>query len=165
MKNVKEWTPDWSTHRLVVGTIFSSLVKDLTSSRGYGQTGPFAKAAGYDVIIEAEAGLMHMCVIKGLFLRLVLYLHIELGNPTDPPVKLELLWLISQLVRSHSNWSARNWRCLGLYTHGAILAALISREKTGHGVWIDCNLLESQVSRTTPRRVLLYNFMALRYHV
>ena len=29
---------------------------------GYGQTGPFAKNAGYDVVIEAEAGLMHMCV-------------------------------------------------------------------------------------------------------
>lgn len=33
----------------------------------------------------------------------------------------------------------------GLYTHGAIMAALISREKTGKGVWIDCNLFESQV--------------------
>ena len=32
------------------------------SVTGYGQTGPYAKAAGYDVIIEAEAGLMHMCV-------------------------------------------------------------------------------------------------------
>jgi hypothetical protein len=29
---------------------------------GYGQTGPFREAAGYDVIIEAEAGLMHMYV-------------------------------------------------------------------------------------------------------
>jgi succinate--hydroxymethylglutarate CoA-transferase len=27
---------------------------------GYGQTGPYREAAGYDVIIEAEAGLMHM---------------------------------------------------------------------------------------------------------
>lgn len=33
----------------------------------------------------------------------------------------------------------------GLYAHGAIMAALISREKTGQGVWIDCNLFESQV--------------------
>jgi crotonobetainyl-CoA:carnitine CoA-transferase CaiB-like acyl-CoA transferase len=30
--------------------------------QGYGQTGPFAKAAGYDVVIEGEAGLMHMLV-------------------------------------------------------------------------------------------------------
>ena len=27
---------------------------------GYGQTGPYREAAGYDVVIEAEAGLMHM---------------------------------------------------------------------------------------------------------
>ena len=27
---------------------------------GYGQTGPYREAAGYDVIIEGEAGLMHM---------------------------------------------------------------------------------------------------------
>lgn len=35
--------------------------------QGYGQTGPYREAAGYDVIIEAEAGLMHMwdiCVIS-----------------------------------------------------------------------------------------------------
>lgn len=33
----------------------------------------------------------------------------------------------------------------GLYAHGAIMAALLSRQKTGKGVWIDCNLFESQV--------------------
>lgn len=32
----------------------------LASWLGYGQTGPYRKAAGYDVIIEGEAGLMHM---------------------------------------------------------------------------------------------------------
>ncbi|KIY65768.1 CoA-transferase family III [Cylindrobasidium torrendii FP15055 ss-10] len=30
------------------------------SISGYGQTGPYRTAAGYDVIIEGEAGLMHM---------------------------------------------------------------------------------------------------------
>ena len=30
------------------------------SITGYGQTGPYSKAAGYDVIIEGEAGFMHM---------------------------------------------------------------------------------------------------------
>jgi len=34
----------------------------------------------------------------------------------------------------------------GLYAHGAIMAALISREKTGKGIWIDCNLFESQIA-------------------
>ena len=33
----------------------------------------------------------------------------------------------------------------GLYTHGAIMAALISRQQTGKGCWIDANLFESQV--------------------
>ena len=35
----------------------------LTSvASGYGQTGPYRNAAGYDVVIEGEAGLMHMWV-------------------------------------------------------------------------------------------------------
>lgn len=33
----------------------------------------------------------------------------------------------------------------GLYAHGAIMAALLSRQQTGRGAWIDCNLFESQV--------------------
>uniref|UniRef100_UPI001CD8B935 succinate--hydroxymethylglutarate CoA-transferase-like n=1 Tax=Solea senegalensis TaxID=28829 RepID=UPI001CD8B935 len=34
----------------------------------------------------------------------------------------------------------------GLYAHGAVMAALLHRHKTGGGVHIDCNLLSSQVS-------------------
>ncbi|XP_067434349.1 succinate--hydroxymethylglutarate CoA-transferase isoform X1 [Thunnus thynnus] len=34
----------------------------------------------------------------------------------------------------------------GLYTHGAVMAALLQRHKTGRGGYIDCNLLSSQVS-------------------
>jgi succinate---hydroxymethylglutarate CoA-transferase len=33
----------------------------------------------------------------------------------------------------------------GLYAHGAIMAAIISRQQTGNGVWIDLNLFETQV--------------------
>lgn len=33
----------------------------------------------------------------------------------------------------------------GLYAHGAIMAALISRQQTGQGAFIDCNLFDSQV--------------------
>jgi len=33
----------------------------------------------------------------------------------------------------------------GLYAHGAIMAALRSVSQTGHGVWVDCNLFETQV--------------------
>ena len=36
---------------------------------GYGQTGPYREAAGYDVIIEAEAGLMHMLACCFYLLR------------------------------------------------------------------------------------------------
>ncbi|CAO3688784.1 unnamed protein product [Rhizopus stolonifer] len=41
------------------------------SITGYGQTGPYANRPGYDVIIEAEAGLMHIT-----------------GEPSGPPVKV-----------------------------------------------------------------------------
>lgn len=34
----------------------------------------------------------------------------------------------------------------GLYAHGAIMAALLERQKTGYGQRIDCNLLSTQVS-------------------
>ncbi|XP_069776775.1 succinate--hydroxymethylglutarate CoA-transferase isoform X4 [Narcine bancroftii] len=34
----------------------------------------------------------------------------------------------------------------GLYSHGAIMAGLLQREKTGRGLYIDCNLLSSQVA-------------------
>ncbi|KAL1006775.1 hypothetical protein UPYG_G00076930 [Umbra pygmaea] len=37
----------------------------------------------------------------------------------------------------------------GLYTHGAIMAALLQRQRTGLGVHIDCNLLSSQVACLT----------------
>jgi len=33
----------------------------------------------------------------------------------------------------------------GLYAHGAIMAGLLSRQQTGKGMWIDCNLFETQV--------------------
>ncbi|XP_018548829.1 succinate--hydroxymethylglutarate CoA-transferase [Lates calcarifer] len=34
----------------------------------------------------------------------------------------------------------------GLYAHGAVMAALLQRHRTGRGAHIDCNLLSSQVS-------------------
>ncbi|KAG8848376.1 hypothetical protein FRB91_010871 [Serendipita sp. 411] len=85
-----------------------------TSISGYGQTGPYATAAGYDVVIEAEAGLMHIT-----------------GDPHGPPAKVGV---------------AATDVATGLYAHGAVLAALLSRQKTGKGAWIDCNLIESQIA-------------------
>jgi len=84
------------------------------SITGYGQTGPYKTAAGYDVIIEGEAGLMHIT-----------------GEPDRPPVKVGV---------------AATDIATGLYAHGAIMAALISRQQTNKGVWIDCNLFESQIA-------------------
>lgn len=34
-------------------------------SSGYGSTGPYSQSPGYDVVIEAEAGLMHITGEKG----------------------------------------------------------------------------------------------------
>lgn len=36
------------------------ILNTYTKPSGYGQTGPYANAPGYDVLIEAEAGLMHI---------------------------------------------------------------------------------------------------------
>lgn len=84
------------------------------SITGYGQTGPFKEAAGYDVVIEGEAGLMHIT-----------------GEADRPPSKVGV---------------AATDIATGLYAHGAIMAALLSRQKTGKGVWIDCNLFETQIA-------------------
>lgn len=37
-------------------------------------------------------------------------------------------------------------KCIGLYAHGAILAALLQRSRTATGQKIECNLLSTQVS-------------------
>ncbi|OMJ27755.1 Succinate-hydroxymethylglutarate CoA-transferase [Smittium culicis] len=84
------------------------------SITGYGHTGPFSKNPGYDVMIEAEAGLMHIT-----------------GESTSNPVKVGVA--ITDVVT-------------GLYAHGAIMAALISRSKTNVGQHLDINLLGSQLS-------------------
>ncbi|EJC97958.1 CAIB/BAIF family enzyme [Fomitiporia mediterranea MF3/22] len=84
------------------------------SISGYGQDGPYKTYPGYDVIIEAEAGLMHIT-----------------GEAGRQPCKVGV---------------AATDIATGLYAHGAIMAALISKEKTGKGVWIDCNLFESQIA-------------------
>ncbi|KAJ4481944.1 CAIB/BAIF family enzyme [Lentinula aciculospora] len=85
------------------------------SITGYGQTGPYRQHAGYDVIVEGEAGLMHIT-----------------GEPYPAkPVKVGV---------------AATDVATGLYTHGAVMAALIGRQKTGKGCWIDCNLFETQVA-------------------
>jgi len=57
-------------------------------------------------------------------------MHIT-GEPDRPPAKVG--------VACTDIWA-------GLYSHGAIMAAILSRQETGKGVWIDCNLFESQLA-------------------
>ncbi|KAF8942058.1 hypothetical protein BGZ47_006919 [Haplosporangium gracile] len=84
-----------------------------TSITGYGQTGPYRMKPGYDVMIEAEAGLMYIT-----------------GEENGTPVKVGVA--VTDLTT-------------GLYAHGAIMAALLARHKTGRGQHIDCSLLDAQV--------------------
>lgn len=42
----------------------------------------------------------------------------------------------------------------GLYAHGAILAGLLSRQRTGKGLHIDANLFDSQV---VPMKLFLWH--------
>lgn len=84
------------------------------SITGYGQTGRYSSAAGYDVIIAADAGLFHIT-----------------GEKDRAPVKIGV---------------AMTDLTTGLYVHGAVLAALIGRGKTGKGVHIDASLFESQIA-------------------
>lgn len=57
-------------------------------------------------------------------------LSLRTGEPDGPPCK------VGVAVTDVST---------GLYAHGAIMAALLSRQQTGEGTWIDCNLFDSQV--------------------
>jgi len=84
------------------------------SITGYGDTGPYAQRAGYDVIASSIGGLLHMT-------------GPEDGDPVKPGVALTDL-------------------TTGLYAHGAILAALYQREKTGLGQRVSVNLLSAQVA-------------------
>lgn len=84
------------------------------SINGYGDTGPYAKRAGYDTIASSIGGLLH---ITGP----------EDGDPCRPGVALTDM-------------------TTGLYAHGAIMAALFQRERTGLGQRISINLLSAQVA-------------------
>jgi len=53
----------------------------------------------------------------------------------------------------------------GLYAHGAIMAALLSRQQTGKGVWIDANLFDSQVYLFSSCLVISKMFIIIRSQV
>lgn len=105
---LKKYAMDYESLRKInPGLIYASIT-------GYGQTGPYADRAGYDVMVEAEFGLMHIT-----------------GERDGPPVKVGVA--VTDLTT-------------GLYTSNSIMAALLSRAKTGEGQHLDVALSDCQTA-------------------
>jgi crotonobetainyl-CoA:carnitine CoA-transferase CaiB-like acyl-CoA transferase len=83
------------------------------SITGFGQTGPYAPRAGYDFLIQAMGGIMHLT-----------------GEAKGEPQKIGVAF--ADIFT-------------GLYAVVAIQAALIERERSGEGQYIDSCLMDSQV--------------------
>jgi crotonobetainyl-CoA:carnitine CoA-transferase CaiB-like acyl-CoA transferase len=88
------------------------------SISAYGQDGPAAAEPGYDAMIQAISGLMSITGVPD-------------GEPGAGPVKVGVA--VSDLIT-------------GLYASNAIMAALVEREQSGRGDYIDLALLDSQVA-------------------
>lgn len=88
------------------------------SITGFGQTGPYANRPGYDFVIQGMGGLMSIT-----------------GRPDDVqgggPLKVGVA--LADIMT-------------GLYAAIAILAALVNRDKTGEGQYIDLALLDVQAA-------------------
>ena len=106
--SLKKYSMDFdSIHKVNPSLIYASIT-------GYGQTGPYSNRAGYDVMVEAEMGLMHIT-----------------GARDGPPVKVGVA--VTDLTT-------------GLYTSNSVMAALLSRARTGKGQHIDVALSDCQVA-------------------
>ncbi len=88
------------------------------SITGYGQDGPYAPMAGYDMAIQATGGLMSVTGERE-------------GTPGTEPQK------VGVAVADLST---------GVYSCTAVLAALVERGRTGRGRHIDACLLDTQVA-------------------
>ena len=88
------------------------------SITGFGQTGPYAPRAGYDMLAQGMGGIMS---ITGQ----------PEGKPGSEPMKVGVG--ITDIMT-------------GMYAAVAILAALRHRDRTGEGQWIDMALLDTQVA-------------------
>src|SRR5467141_2041829 len=84
------------------------------SITGYGFTGPKAGMPGYDILAQAEAGVMSFTGEPG-------------GGPMRYPIAIA------------------DMTC-GMYSAMGILAALLAREKTGRGQFLDMALFDSQLT-------------------
>ncbi|WP_024694895.1 CaiB/BaiF CoA-transferase family protein [Pseudomonas syringae] len=88
------------------------------SITGFGQTGPYAKRAGYDFMIQGLGGLMSLTGRPD-------------GDEGAGPVKVGVA--LTDILT-------------GLYSTTAILAALAHRDQSGVGQYIDMALLDVQVA-------------------
>ena len=88
------------------------------SITGFGQTGPYARRAGYDFAIQALGGLMSVTGERD-------------GRPGAGPQKAGVA--VADVMA-------------GLYAAIAILGALVQRYGTGRGAYIDLALLDVQVA-------------------
>ena len=88
------------------------------SITGFGQTGPYADRAGYDFMIQAMGGLMSVTGEAE-----------EVAGTNPQKVGVAIADLVT-----------------GLYSANAIQTALIHRERTGQGQYIDMALLDCQVA-------------------
>lgn len=88
------------------------------SITGFGQNGPYANRAGYDFLLQGMGGLMDIT-----------------GKPDNQPgggpvrVGVAIVDLFT-----------------GMYAATSILSALIGRDRSGKGTWIDLALMDVQVS-------------------
>jgi crotonobetainyl-CoA:carnitine CoA-transferase CaiB-like acyl-CoA transferase len=101
------------------GLDYASLAKDnprliYCSITGFGQDGPYAHRAGYDLLVQGMGGIMDITGMPD-------------GEPTRGGVAYADVFT-------------------GVYSALGILAAIIERDKTGHGSYIDTALLDTQVS-------------------
>jgi crotonobetainyl-CoA:carnitine CoA-transferase CaiB-like acyl-CoA transferase len=88
------------------------------SITGFGQTGPYAPRAGYDVLVQGMGGLMSITGPAD-------------GTPGAGPQKVGVA--LTDILT-------------GLYAGNAIMAALIHRDRSGEGQTIDMALLDVQVA-------------------
>ncbi len=88
------------------------------SITGFGQEGPAAGRAGYDLLIQATGGLMSLTGRAD-------------GEPGAGPLKVGVA-LVDVIT--------------GLYASNAILAALIERNRSGRGQHLDVALFDAQVA-------------------
>ncbi|WP_308367163.1 MULTISPECIES: CaiB/BaiF CoA-transferase family protein [unclassified Microbulbifer] len=88
------------------------------SITGFGQTGPYRNRAGYDAMIQGMGGLMSITGVPE-------------GEPGAGPQKVGVA--VADLMT-------------GMYAVSAVLAAVIHRQQTGAGQYIDLALLDTQVA-------------------